>query len=47
MLKTCFRADCATKYLELDVLSGIGFVSKREARNTYYRLAKVSMQGRC
>ncbi|SMR47309.1 unnamed protein product [Zymoseptoria tritici ST99CH_3D1] len=31
----------ATSYTELDMLSTIGFVSKREARNTHYRLAKL------
>lgn len=31
----------ATCYTELDILSSLGFVSKREARNTHYRQAKV------
>lgn len=33
----------ATCYTEPEVLSSIGFVSKREARNTHYRLTKVSL----
>lgn len=29
--------------MDLDFLTGIGFVSKREARNTHYRQAKVRL----
>ncbi|KAF7190102.1 Cutinase transcription factor 1 beta [Pseudocercospora fuligena] len=31
----------ATSYTELETLSSLGFVSKREARNTHYRQAKL------
>ncbi|GIZ46453.1 hypothetical protein CKM354_000957900 [Cercospora kikuchii] len=31
----------ATSYTELETLSSVGFVSKREARNTHYRHAKL------
>jgi hypothetical protein len=31
----------SVQYAELETLSSVGFVSKREARNTHYRQAKV------
>lgn len=37
----------ATSYIELEMLSTLGFVSKREARNTHYRQAKVCNKLRC
>lgn len=36
--------DSRAQYTEPEVLSTIGFVSKREARNTHYRQAKVCTQ---
>lgn len=37
----CMMTLTSTQYAELDTLSSVGFVSKREARNTHYRQAKV------